>query len=1064
MRQLLTLSLALAFCASTVLAQTRSITGKVTDEKGEPIPFATILIKGHRQGVSADQNGNFLTKVAPGETVVISAAGYSPKEIKIGSESTVNMTLSRNQGAIEEVVVTALGIKRSKNTLPYAAQQITGDDVSRVRSGNAVSALSGKISGLEIRQGNAMGGSTNVVIRGNKSFISNNQALFVVDGVPFNNSNTNTATQQRGAGGYDYGNAAADINPDDIESINVLKGAASSALYGSRASNGVIMITTKQGRRGTNVTVNAGLTVGKIDKSTFPSYQHEYGAGYSSNYQKDGFLFFDVLGNGTKEYVVPTSEDASYGAKFDPNLLVYHWDAFDPTSPYYHTKRPWVAAKNDPSTFYETSISNNTNIRLDGAGDKGSYKLGFTRNDEKGTLPNSHLTKNTINFAATYNVARGLTASATVNYSRMTGLGRYGTGYSGLNLNQNFRQWYQTNVDIQEQKDAFFRTGKNVTWNWADPSTQAGLVAKYTNNYYWTRYKNYENDSRNRTFGNVALNYKATSWLNFIGRISVDNYDEIQEERIAVGSQGTPLYTRFNRHWNETNYDLLANIDKDLSPSFNLKGVAGFNKRKEEESSIFATTSGGLVVPNFYAISNSKGTAPAPTELYRPRAVDGYFAGATLTYQGFLSLDASYRGDRSSTLPENNNQYSYYSVSGSWQFAHHLQNLTWLSSGKLRANYATVGSDAPPLALKDAYDVNAPFGSTLLYSLPDTKNNPALKNERTDSKEIGLEMSFLQSRIGFDLTYYQTTTKDQIFAVNVSTASGFASKYVNAGNVSNKGIEATLYLTPVKTNDFSWNVNINYTRNRSKVISLFEGTKNLLLTSSQGGVTINATVGQPFGTIQGKKNVQLNGYNLIASTGYDSVTTTTNNVLGNSNPDWIGGIYNTFRYKRFSLGFLVDMRQGGSLFSLDMFYAAQTGILPNSAGLNDLGNPQRNSLANGGGVILPGITADGKPNTKRVVVSASSPVKPNSQFVYDASYIKLREVVLSYNLPSSIWGNASFIKGMEFSVVGRNLWLIHKNLPYADPEENLSSGNSQGYQSGAYPTTRSLGVNLKVKL
>ena len=1066
MRKLLTLSLALAFCAMAAVAQTKSVSGKITDEKGDPIPFATIQIKGHRSGVSADQNGNFLTKVNPGETLVISAAGYSPKEFRIGSESTISMTLLRNQGAIEEVVVTALGIKRSKNTLPYAAQQVSGDDVSRVRSGNAVSALSGKISGLEIRQGNAMGGSTNVIIRGNKSFLSNNQALFVIDGIPFNNANTNTAAQQRGAGGYDYGNAAADINPDDIESINVLKGAAASALYGSRASNGVVMITTKQGRKGTNVTVNAGLTVGKIDKSTFPKYQHEYGAGYSSNYQKDGFLYFDVLGNGTKEYVVPTSEDASYGAKFDPNLLVYHWDAFDPTSPYYHTKRPWVAAKNDPSTFYETSISNNTNIRLDGGSDKGNYKLGFTRNDEKGTLPNSHLTKNIFNFGASYNIARGLSASASVNYSRITGLGRYGTGYSGLNLNQNFRQWYQTNVDIQEQKEAFFRTNKNVTWNWADPSTAAGTVAKYTNNYYWTRYKNYENDSRNRTFGYVALNYKATSWLNLVGRIATDNYDELQEERIAVGSQGTPAYSRFNHHFNETNYDFIANVDKDLSPDFNLKGLAGFNKRKVDESSILATTSGGLVIPEFYAISNSKGTAPAPTEKYIPIAVDGYFAGTTLTYQGFLSLDASYRGDRSSTLPSNNNRYSYYSVSGSWQFAHHLQNLTWLSSGKLRANYATVGNDAPPLALKDAYDVNPPFGSTLLYSLPDIKNNPNLKPERTDSKEIGLEMSFLQGRIGFDLTYYQTTTKDQIYPVNISNATGFASKYVNAGNVSNKGIEATLYITPLKTQDFSWNVNINWTRNRSKVLSLFEGTQNLLLTNaaSQSGVTTNATIAQPFGTIQGKTNVKLNGRNLIASTGYDSVTTTTNNVLGDANPDWIGGIYNTFRYKRFSLGFLVDIRQGGDLYSLDQFYAAQTGILPNSAGLNDLGNPQRNSLANGGGVILPGVTADGKPNTKRVVVSASSPVKPNSQFVYDASYIKLREVVFSYNLPSSVWGNASFIKGIEFSVVGRNLWLIHKNLPYADPEENLSSGNSQGYQSGAYPTTRSLGVNLKVKL
>ncbi|HEY6901992.1 MAG TPA: TonB-dependent receptor plug domain-containing protein, partial [Puia sp.] len=610
MRRLLALSIVLAFCAQTVFAQTRSVTGKITDEKGEPIPFATIIVKGHRQGVSADQNGNFLTKVNPGETIVISAAGYAAKEMRIGSESTVNMTLSRNEGAIEEVVVTALGIKRAKNTLPYAAQSVNGDEVSRIRTGNAVSALSGKVSGVEIRQGNAMGGSTNVVIRGNKSFLNNNQALFVVDGVPFNNANTNTAAQQRGGGGYDYGNAAADINPDDIENINVLKGAASSALYGSRGFNGVVMITTKQGRKGMNLTVNAGITAGKIDKSTFPKYQHEYGAGYSSDYQKDGFLFFDVLGNGTKEYVVPTSEDASYGAKFDPNLLVYHWDAFDATSPYFHKKRPWVAAQNDPSTFYETSISNNTSVRLDGANDRGNYKMGFTRNDEKGTLPNSHLTKNTFNFGGSYLVARGLTASASVNYSRMTGLGRYGTGYSGLNLNQNFRQWYQTNVDIQEQKEAYFRTGRNITWNWADPSTPSGLVSKYTNNYYWTRYRNYENDSRNRTFGFFALNYKATSWLSFIGRVATDNYDEMQEERIAVGSQGTPAYTRFNHHFNETNYDLIANVDKDLSPDLNLKGLLGFNKRKVDESSILATTSGGLVVPDFYAISNSKGTAP----------------------------------------------------------------------------------------------------------------------------------------------------------------------------------------------------------------------------------------------------------------------------------------------------------------------------------------------------------------------------------------------------------------------------------------------------------------------
>lgn len=1063
MQKILLLFTVLVLSAVTAFAQTKTVTGKVTDEKGDPIPFATVTIKGHKQGVSADQNGSFLIKATQGDVLLITAAGYGPKEAQVGSENVLNSSLTRGQGAIEEVVVTALGIRRAKSSLPYAAQQISGDEVSRIRTGNAASALSGKISGLEIRQGNTMGGSTNVVIRGNKSFISGNQALFVVDGIPVDNSNTNTSTQQRGAGGYDYGNAAADINPDDIESINVLKGAAASALYGSRASNGVIMITTKQGRRGTNVTINAGVIAGKIDKSTFPTYQKQYGAGYSDPYDQNGFLLIDVLGNGTQELVVPTSEDASYGTKFDPNLMVYHWDAFDPSSPYYHKQRPWVAAAHDPSTFYETSISTNTNIRLDGASDKGSYKLGFTRNDEKGTLPNSNLSKNIINFGASYNILPNLVASANVNYSKVTGLGRYGSGYSGLNVNQNFRQWYQTNVDIEEQKDAYFRTGKNVTWNWKDPSKPSGLIPIYTNNYYWTRYENYENDSRNRVFGNVVLNYKATSWLNFLGRITMDNYDEMHEERVAVGSQSVSSYSRYNRHFNETNYDLIANVDKKLSPDFNLKGLAGVNQRKIDESSISSATNGGLVVPRLYALLNSKGTVSPALEVSQPQAVDAYFAGITLEYRNFLTLDGTYRTERTSTLPKDNNQYNYYSISGSWVFSHHLQQLTWLSSAKLRANYATVGNGAPPLYIQDYYDVNAPFGETLLYSVTASKTNPTLKPEGSTSREFGIEASFLKNRIGFDVTYYQTNTTDQIYPAIISTATGYATKIVNGGNVENKGIEASVFATPVRTKDFSWNININWTRNRSKVLSLFEGSQNLVLTSSQGGVTINATVGQPFGTIQGKTINTLNGQPLVKDNGYYSVTTTTSNVIGNVNPDWIGGVSNSFRYKNFTLGFLVDTRQGGNLFSLDMYYSAQTGVLPESAGNNDLGKPVRNSLADGGGVILPGVTADGKPNTQRVSIDANSPAFPPSKYVYDAGYVKLREATLTYSLPQSLWQKAAFIKGIDLSLIGRNLWIIHKNLPYADPEENLSAGNSQGYQSGAYPTTRTLGFNVRVK-
>jgi TonB-linked SusC/RagA family outer membrane protein len=1076
MRKRLSLITLMLYLCIASMAQTTPISGQIRNDRGEPVPFATIKIKGTNSAVSADQKGNFTIMAPKGATLVVSAVSFESSEIAVGDQTEVTVPLKSNS-AMDEVVVTALGIRRNKNQLPYAAQQISGEEVSRIRTGNAASALSGKVSGLQITQGNAIGGSTNIVIRGAKSLTGNNQALFVVDGIPVDNSNTNSVNQRTGRGGYDFGNAAADINPDDIETINVLKGAAATALYGSRAANGVIMITTKKATRGLGITINSGVVVGRIDKSTFPTYQKEYGAGYSDSYQKDGFLYFDVNGDGTKDYVVPTSEDASFGRKYDPTLMVYHWDAFDPASPNYKKQKPWVAAKNDPSTFYETAVSTNNSIFLNGGSEGASFKLGYTRNDEKGVLPNSRVTKNIINFGSSFNITSKLTASALANYSKVDGKGRYGSGYSGRNVNQNFRQWYQTNVDVQEQKEAYFRNRKNVTWNWSDPSTEAGLKPIYTDNYYWTVYENAENDTRSRIFGNVSLNYQATDWLSFLGRISVDNYTELQEERIAVGSQGVPFYSRYDRGFNETNYDLMANVDKQLTEDFNVKGLLGTNLRRNTISTSYATTSGGLIVPGLYSIANSKGTVPAPVETYQPKAVDGYFAGLTLGFRNFITLDGTIRRDRSSTLPEDANAYNYYAVSGSWLFSHHMQGTPWLSSGKIRLNYATVGNDAPWGSIADVYDQPNPFGSTLLFSLPPTKNNNELKPEQTRSKEIGLEMAFFNSRVGFDASYYHTNTVDQIIPVATSTATGYSSKYVNAGNIENKGIELSVYATPVKTQDFSWTVNVNWTRNRNKVLELYNESKNLLLGSFQGGVSINATLGQPYGTIQGKTWNMLDaagkvvpwdgkGQKLITSAGYYSATTTTTNVIGNVNPDWIGGIYNTFRYKSLSLGFLVDMRQGGNVWSLDMYYGAYTGVLADHmaySGMNDLGKPIRNDIADGGGVIFPGVTADGKANTKRVVIDANWPNYPAAAYSYDASYVKLREMFLSYGLPESIYSGVRAIKGIELSLIGRNLWIIHKNLPYSDPEENLSAGNIQGMQSGAYPTTRSLGVNLKLK-
>lgn len=1102
MRKNLILFQTLLIFSVMAFAQSRLITGQVKDEKGNIIPFASVAIKNAvsgavTAGVSADANGNFKIDVGSNKFLVVSSTGFQEKDIAVPQSGTiVNVQLGNSTQVIEEVVVTALGIRRNRNQLGYAAQQISGEDLSQTRSSNFVSGLSGKVSGVEIRQGTGLGASTNVVIRGTKSLLSSNQAMFVVDGVPIDNSNTSNSSTATGGskdvngrdvGGFDYGNAAADINPDDIESLTVLKGAAASALYGSRAANGVVMITTKKGKKGLGITVNSGVTIGQIDKSTYAQYQKEYGAGYAqTGYSKPGssspnygFWYKDAFGTGALSLIVPTTEDAAYGVKFDPNLMVYHWNAFDPTSPYYKQMRPWVAAANDPTSFFETAFSTNNSVLLNGGGDKTTYKLGYTRSEEKGILPNSKLVKNIVNFSSNYQITDKLIASASINFSKVDGKGRYGTGYNKYNVNQSFRQWWEPNVDIQELNDAYFRSGKNVTWNWADPTVASGLHPIYTDNPYWIRYQNYETDNRFRYFGNASLTYKATDWLNFLGRVSLDSYDELHEERVAVGSVAVPTYTRFTRTFREYNYDLIANVDKNINEDFNLKALLGTNLRRTNVASVFAQTNGGLVVPGLYALSNSFSPLNVlPTdEIGEQIAVDGYFAGLTLGYRNLITLDATARRDRSSTLPTNNNAYFYPSISASLLFSKWLTGLNWLSTGKFRANYAEVGNSAPWGVLQDVYNRAANFGSAPLYSLPDIKNEANLQPERTKSYEAGLELAFFKNRLGLDVTYYSTKSINQIIPVSVSMATGYNKKVVNAGTIQNRGIELSLYAVPVKTKNFSWNVNVNWSRNRNEVLALFDRSTNLPINdlNMQGGVSINATLHQPYGTIQGKTwtyvGNPIDGYDLskkvVGVNGFYVQTTTTNNVIGNVNPDWIGGIYNTFRYKDFSLGFLIDVRQGGDVFSLDLYYGLDTGVLPETAGLNDLGNPSRNTIANGGGLITKGYTADGKVNTKRVENTGTGfygyERNPAAGFVYDASYVKLRELNLTYSLPQKVVGKIAPFKGVDFSVIGRNLWIFHKNLPYADPEEAITAGNIQGYQSGAYPTTRTLGFNLKLR-
>jgi TonB-linked SusC/RagA family outer membrane protein len=1067
MRKILPITAALMLCAALVFSQAKNITGQVKDAQGNPVSYATITNKRTNAGVAADANGSFSISAETGDSLVVTATSFQTFSVAVGSSPTITIALQPQTG-LQEVVVTALGIRRTRNTVPYAAQQIAGDEVSKNRTSNFVQNMSGKISGLEIRQSNTLGGSTNVIVRGSKSLTGDNQALFVVDGVPYNNSNTNTAGQRTGGGGFDYGNASADINPDDIESVTVLKGAAASALYGSIGANGVILITTKKGKRGLGITVNSGITVGKVDKSTFAKYQKEYGGGYGAFYGPNEDQYFnelDVNGDGTPDLVAPVHEDASYGGKFDPNLLVYQWNAFDPTSPYYKKARPWVGADNDPSDIFETPISSNQSVFIDGGSDRGTFKIGYTRNDDKGILPNSYIKKNLLNLASTYNITPALTASGTLNFSNIQGKGRFGTGYDDKNLMTNFRQWWQTNVDVKEQKDAYFRTGNNITWNMkaGDPFA---IVPNFWDNPYFSRYENYESDERYRYFGNASLNYKITDWINILGRASLDSYNELQEERQALGSVTVSSYRRFNRSYREHNFDLLANIDKNITDDLNFKALVGTNLRRQNTKFVRASTNGGLIVSKVYSLSNSLNTPNAPTEYDFTREVLGVFGGITLSWKDMLTLDGTLRRDKSSTLPKSNNTYYYPAVSGGFVFSKLVPEAGWLSYGKLRANYAEVGNDAQDLLVTDVYNLLPPLGSDPQASVPATKNNPDLKPERTKSYEAGIEASFAQSRIGFDVTYYSAKSTNQIVPAVVSTATGYDAKIVNAGTIQNKGVEVSVYGTPIKTKDFSWTVNVNWTRNKNKVLELFEGSENLVLANFQGGITLNATLGQPYGTIRGNDYVYTNGEKTVGANGRYLVSPTANEVIGNPNPDWIGGVNNNFKYKDFTLSFLVDTRQGGDVFSLDMYYGLATGLYPETAGLNDLGNPSRMPRAQGGGVIMPGVKGDGKPNDIRVTNNYGTygyVRNPNKAFVYDASFVKLREAAIAYSLPTKLISGLKVFKGIDLSLVGRNLWIIHKNLPYADPEENISSGNLQGYQSGAYPTTRTFTFNIKFR-
>ncbi|HNW89597.1 MAG TPA: SusC/RagA family TonB-linked outer membrane protein [Bacteroidales bacterium] len=1089
-------------------AQQKTITGKVTSkDDGTTLPGVTVVVKGTTIGTVTDINGKYTILVPPKyDVIVFSFVGMKSQEVKVTASSTIDIVMESDIMNIEGVVVTALGIPREKKSLGYSTQEVKGDQVSVVKTDNFINALSGKVSGVQIKKTTNMGGSTNVLLRGSKSLTGENQTLFVVDGVPVNNSNFNTSSQSQGGIGYDFGNMASDINPDDIESINVLKGAAATALYGSRAAGGVIMITTKKGgasgtggvevkKKGIGITINSGVTMGFVDKSTFPKYQKEYGAGYG-----DYWTETDFDGDGVPEIWSNVIDDASYGPAFDPDLLVYQWNAVDPESPYYFTQTPWVAAENGPITFFEKPLTFTNSVSLENSSNKGSYRLSYTNYTQKGLMPNSKLNKDNVLLNGAWNVSDKLTVSGSANYTSTRALGRNSTGYSD-NLVTSFRQWMETNVDIQQQREMYELTGRNITWNYADPTDPQPI---YWDNYYWTRYQNYENDNRNRFLGYMAVDYKVLKWLSLFGRFSADTYNELQEERRAVGSIATPFgigtgsdgslgraeqksgYLRRDITFSEYNFDLMGNVNKDFGQNWNLKGIVGLNVRRTNYNRLISATNGGLAVPGLYSLQNSVGPLPLSKELASKVGVNGIYASASLGYKSIIYLDGTIRRDHSSTLPIEHSVYYYPSVATSFVFSNLIPENKVLSYGKIRVNYAMVGNSASFDQLTDNYNIVTPMNAPIT-SVAGTKKNSDLLPEKTRSFETGLEMFFFGRRIGFDVAYYNSNTSNQILPLAVSTSTGYTYKIINAGQIENKGVELSLMATPVKGKKFQWNITLNWAKNWNKVLSLAEGVENLQLGSYQGGITVNARVGQPYGVICGTDYVTVNGNPVGESDSARCInpangryykTATSDNVLGNVNPDWTGGILNSLTYGNWNFSFLIDVSKGGEIFSLDMYYGLATGLYEETAGLNDLGNPVRDPIvwvdpadhslgyaSNSGGVINEGVNPDGSENVTRINAGAYGAFgyvrNPDKAFVYDATFVKLREVSLSYNLPTK-WFQKSFITGLALSAVASNPWIIYKKLPYADPESGLGAGNLQGYSVGSLPATRDFSFNVKL--
>jgi len=1041
-------------CTSLVFAQ-KTISGKVTSkDDGSALPGVTVVVKGTTTGTVTDNDGNYkLTVPATAVTLQFSFIGMTTYEAEIGTKTTIDVILESSATQLEGMVVTALGISKDKKSLGYSVQDVKGAELVQAKENNIVNSLSGKVSGIQVTNSSgAVGASSRIVIRGASSLSGNNQPLFVVDGVAISNSEFGNADGYGGSttkamGAANRGNGVADINPDDIESISVLKGPNAAALYGSQAANGVVLITTKAGslssaKKAAGIGIEVGNSTTFENPLRLPKFQNSYGQG-----AEGVFSYVDGAGGGIKDGV-----DESWGPKLDAGLMIPQYNS--PVIGGVRQATPWISHPDNIKDFLLTGVTTTTNFAITAGTKDANFRLSYTNLYQKGMLPNTDYRKNTLAIGGAANATDKLTISGTANYVMANSDNMPGIGYDAQNVFQQFI-WAARQVNYADLKDydnsdgavSWLPVGAKYNWNY-----------NFHNNPYFTLYENTNIVDRDRIYGNAKVNYQILKNLSIFFRTGIDSYNNLNTARAAWGDIDNPFgyYDEDLSTFKQITNDFMIMYDRKLATDFALSLNFGGNRMNQNYHDTYGAAD-ELAVEGVYTLANSK--VPLRTQsLIRRKAVNALYGSAQLSYKNAIYLDLTGRNDWSSALPEANNSYFYPSVSVSSILTDLFKlESDALSYAKVRAGWAKVGSDTDPYSLLPVMSFGDGWNASTISMnqfVPNNLPNPDLKPQFAKSIELGTELKFFMNRISLDVTYYSQKTTDQILSIPISPASGYTTKNINAGEIDNKGLEITLGLVPFESKKgFNWNIDLNFAKNKNEVVSLAPGVEQYEL-GSYWDLKVMAIPGQPYGSLYGADYLRDGDGNIINIDGVPQKGDY--KILGNYQPDWVGGINNEFSYKGVTASCLVDVHKGGDVYSMTNAWGRYAGALDETL------------IGREGGIVGVGVMDDGNGNwvTNDVVVTAeeynhaafSDGIPAGS--IFDASYVKLREIRIGYTFKKIPYLP---VKDLNISLVGRNLALLYSKVPHIDPETSFNNGNAQGIEFGQLPSATAYGFNISMK-